>query len=82
MQPNFSEPLDDDYRMLARNWQAIANLVREEYHAELDQSPASLDLLQRIRDDDLVGDEGYGYGITSPAAPTSGWSRWRWTHRL
>jgi hypothetical protein len=59
MRPKFSEPTEDDYRMLARNWQSIVSLVREEYKAELDQSPASLDLLQRVRDDDLVGEEGY-----------------------
>ena len=59
MHPEFSEPTEEDYRTLARNWQAVASLVREEYKTELDQSPASLDLLQRVRDDDLVGEEGY-----------------------
>jgi hypothetical protein len=59
MRPSFSEPTEDDTRVLARSLLAVTTLVREEYGAELDQSPASIDFLQRIRDDDLVGEDGY-----------------------
>ena len=59
MSPTFSEPSQEDYLFLAKNWQSVVVLVREEYKVELDQSLGSLDLLQRVRDDDLVGEPGY-----------------------
>lgn len=58
MTPSFS-PLDDsDYKMLATRWAAIVSLAREECGIEIDQSLASLDVLQRVLDDDLVNEEG------------------------
>ncbi len=58
--PRFSPPTEDDYGRLASQWLSVVNLVEEEYGVSLDQSEASLTLLQRILDDDLVGTGEYG----------------------
>ena len=47
-------PEDPDYELLAEQWVSVANLVKEEYGAELDQSLEALGLLQRILDENLL----------------------------
>ena len=59
MSLTFSEPTQEDKLFVARNWLSVERLIREDYKVELDRSLGSLDLLQRVRDDDLVGEPGY-----------------------
>lgn len=56
----FSLPNDDDYSQLAEQWVAVTNLIEEEYGVPVDQSESAIELLQRVLDDDLVGDNEYG----------------------
>lgn len=60
MTPVFSPPTDEDFTRLASQWQSVVQLVKEDYGVPFDQSEPSLGLLQRILDDDLVGDNEYG----------------------
>jgi hypothetical protein len=58
MTPIFSEPTEDDLKLLAERWDAVQTLANEELETEIDQSPATLDVLQRILDGELVNHDG------------------------
>jgi hypothetical protein len=55
----FVAPSEDHLTEIARKWVAVDRLVNEEYGASLTSELATLALLQRVLDDDLV-DVGYG----------------------
>ena len=54
----FNEPTQDDYKLLAQRWVAVRDLARGEYRVALAQSLATIDVLQRMLDEDLVSGEG------------------------
>jgi hypothetical protein len=58
MTPIFSEPTEDDLKLLAERWGAVQTLAEEELETEIDQSPATLDVLQQILDGELVNHDG------------------------
>lgn len=58
MSPIFSEPTEEDLKLLAERWGAVKTLAGEELETGIDQSPATLDVLQQILDGELVNHDG------------------------
>ena len=62
MEQTFTEPSEEDYTHLARMWISAKNLIEEEYSYTITQSEDDLQYLQKIIDDDLLGNQNeYGY---------------------
>ena len=58
MTPAYSEPDEHDLKLLADRWAAIASLALEQFEIQIDESLATLDVLQQIVDGELVNHGG------------------------
>ncbi|MEM6884526.1 MAG: DUF3806 domain-containing protein [Verrucomicrobiota bacterium] len=62
MEQTFTEPSEEEYTQLAKMWMAAESLIKEEYSYSLGQTPEDLIYLQKVIDDDLLGnDNEYGF---------------------
>jgi hypothetical protein len=59
MPTTFHAPPQEALTELARKWVAVERLINDEYQTALTTDPASLSLLQRLLDEDVVSRDRY-----------------------
>jgi len=57
MNSKFYDPTDSDYQRLAKQWLFVVDLVNSEYNLDFEQNIESLELIQRIVDDEILTPE-------------------------